>query len=75
MQTGDTVRDGRGRAFQVGQLLGRGLWGKTYSVREEPSGTEYVLKCPLSPDELKQSDLQDYTMQNQKTYWPQAKFY
>lgn len=50
MKTGDTVRDPGGRTFQVGQLLGRGLWGKTYIVREEPSGTEWVLKAPLGLD-------------------------
>ncbi len=50
MKTGDTVRDGTGRSFQVGQLLGRGLWGKTYTAREEPGGSEWVLKVPLGPD-------------------------
>ncbi len=50
MKTGDTVRDPGGRSFQVGQLLGRGLWGKAYVVREEPAGTEWVLKTPLGLD-------------------------
>jgi serine/threonine protein kinase len=51
MKTGDIVRDDQGRAFQIGQILGRGLWGKTYSVREE-HGPEWALKVPLSQDEL-----------------------
>lgn len=50
MKTGDTVRDPGGRTFQVGQLIGRGLWGKTYTCREEPSGAEWILKAPLGPD-------------------------
>lgn len=50
MKTGDTVRDPGGRTFQVGQLIGRGLWGKTYTAREEPAGTEWVLKTPLGLD-------------------------
>ncbi|MFT5684907.1 MAG: hypothetical protein ACI8RZ_005852 [Myxococcota bacterium] len=51
MKTGDIVRDDQGRAFQIGQILGRGLWGKTYSVREE-HGPEWALKVPLSQDDL-----------------------
>ena len=43
MKTGDTVRDDQGRVFQIGQILGRGLWGKTYSVREE-HGPEWALR-------------------------------
>jgi len=50
MKTGDTVRDGNGRSFQVGQLIGRGLWGKTYIAREEPGGAEWILKLPLDAD-------------------------
>lgn len=50
MKTGDTVRDASGRTFQVGQLIGRGLWGKTYISREEPGGAEWILKVPLGPD-------------------------
>ncbi len=52
MKTGDTVRDGQGRSFQIGQILGRGLWGKTYAVREEGGGPEWALKVPLSTAEL-----------------------
>jgi serine/threonine protein kinase len=51
MKTGDVIRDAKGSAYQVGQLLGRGLWGKSYVVRQEDSSVEYVMKCPLSkPD-------------------------
>lgn len=52
MKTGDHVQDGRGRTFQVGQLLGRGSWGKCYLVREETEGTEWVLKVPLTEEEV-----------------------
>jgi serine/threonine protein kinase len=52
MKTGNHVQDGRGRTFQVGQLLGRGMWGKCYLVREESNDSEWVLKVPLSEDEL-----------------------
>jgi serine/threonine protein kinase len=52
VKTGDHVQDGRGRTFQVGQLLGRGSWGKCYLVREETDGTEWVLKVPLAEDEV-----------------------
>lgn len=48
MKTGDVIRDAKGREYQVGQLLGRGLWGKSYMVRQEEDGEEYVLKCPLT---------------------------
>ncbi len=52
MKTGNHVQDGRGRSFQVGQLLGRGMWGKCYLVREESNGAEWVLKVPLSEEEV-----------------------
>ena len=52
MKTGDHVQDGTGRAFQVGQLLGRGLWGKCYLVRDESDASEWVLKVPLGEDDL-----------------------
>ena len=52
MKTGDHVQDGRGRSFQVGQLLGRGSWGKCYLVREESDSSEWVLKVPLAEDEV-----------------------
>ncbi|MEC9390674.1 MAG: hypothetical protein VX944_11440 [Myxococcota bacterium] len=52
MKTGDHVTNGNGRSFQVGQLIGRGLWGKCYLAREEPSGAEWVLKVPLGVDDL-----------------------
>lgn len=53
MKTGDVVRDAKGREYQVGQLLGRGLWGKSYMVRQEEDGEEYVLKCPLTRDDFR----------------------
>jgi hypothetical protein len=46
MMNGDTVRDG-GHSYQLGQLLGRGVWGKSYVVRRESDDTLHVLKCPL----------------------------
>ncbi len=50
MRTGDTVRDGQGNAYQVGQLLGRGLWGKTFLARRETTDQLFVLKVPLGPE-------------------------
>jgi serine/threonine protein kinase len=52
MKTGDHVTNGKGRTFQVGQLLGRGLWGKCYLAREEANGSEWVLKVPLGSEDL-----------------------
>lgn len=52
MKTGDHVTNGKGRSFQVGQLIGRGLWGKCYLAREESDGSEWVLKVPLGADDL-----------------------
>ena len=52
MRSGDTVRDGQGNAYQVGQLLGRGAWGKSFVVRRESDDTLFVLKLPLGPDDL-----------------------
>jgi serine/threonine protein kinase len=52
IKTGDTVRDGRGRAFQIGQLLGRGLWGRTYAAREDGSSAEWVVKLPYTSEDL-----------------------
>jgi hypothetical protein len=52
MKTGETVRDGQGRTFQVGQLLGRGLWGRTYGARDESSGERWVLKVPHAAADL-----------------------
>ena len=54
MKTGDHVTDGKGRTFQVGQLLGRGLWGKCYLAREDGDGSEWVLKVPLGEGDLPQ---------------------
>ena len=52
MKTGDVVRDSRGRSYQVGQLLGRGLWGKSYVVREESTSDEFVLKSALTREDF-----------------------
>ena len=43
MNTGEVVRDGQGHSYEIGALLGRGLWGKTYSIRTE-DGMEWALK-------------------------------
>ena len=53
MKTGDVVQDAQGRAYQVGPLLGRGLWGKSYLVRHGDSEAEFVLKCPLKRDDFR----------------------
>ena len=53
MKTGDVVLDAQGRTYQVGPLLGRGLWGKSYLVRHGDSRAEFVMKCPLSRDDFK----------------------
>lgn len=53
MKTGDTVRDGQGNSYQIGQLLGRGLWGKSYVVRREATDSTHVLKCPLGAEDFK----------------------
>ena len=52
MKTGDHLQDGNGRTFQVGQLLGRGLWGKCYLARESTDGQEWVIKVPLGDEDL-----------------------
>ena len=53
MKTGDVVLDAQGRSYQVGPLLGRGLWGKSYLVRHGDSRAEFVLKCPLARDDFR----------------------
>ncbi|MBM4392232.1 MAG: hypothetical protein FJ090_14015, partial [Deltaproteobacteria bacterium] len=53
MKTGDTVRDGQGNAYQVGNLLGVGLWGKSFLVRRESNDQIFVLKVPLAPGDLR----------------------
>ena len=55
MQTGDIVRDDQGRSFQVGQLLGRGLWGRTYAARDEAAGLSVVIKVPHRAADLPDS--------------------
>jgi hypothetical protein len=56
IKTGDTVRDGQGRAFQVGQLLGRGLWGRSYAAREDGSAVEWVVKLPYTARDLPEGE-------------------
>lgn len=53
MKTGDTIRDTQGTAWQVGQALGRGLWGKSFLVRREFDDAMFVLKAPLTPDDFR----------------------
>ncbi len=53
IKTGETVRDGQGNSYQVGQLLGRGLWGKSYVVRRESDESLHVLKTPLAPEDFR----------------------
>ena len=58
MKTGEVVRDPQGRSFQVGQMLGRGLWGKTFAAVEEGAG-EWVIKAPLTAAELREGVRRD----------------
>ncbi|MFN7144887.1 MAG: hypothetical protein ACK4YP_14015, partial [Myxococcota bacterium] len=53
IKTGETVRDGQGNSYQLGQLLGRGLWGKSYVVRRESDETLHVLKTALAPEDFR----------------------
>jgi serine/threonine protein kinase len=53
IKTGENVRDGQGNSYQLGQLLGRGLWGKSYVVRRESDESQYVLKTPLAPEDFR----------------------
>jgi hypothetical protein len=43
MHTGDTVTDSLGRTWQVGQPLGRGLWGGSWVLRGD-NDAERVVK-------------------------------
>ncbi len=53
MKTGDTIRDTQGTAWQLGQTLGRGLWGKSFLVRREFDDALFVLKAPLTADDMR----------------------
>lgn len=53
MKTGDTIRDTQGTAWQLGQALGRGLWGKSFLVRREFDDALFVLKAPLTADDFR----------------------
>lgn len=52
MRTGDIVLDGQNRRYQIGLLLGRGLWGKTYRVTREGDSTDLVLKRALDSSDF-----------------------
>jgi len=52
MKTGDIVRDGQGRAYQIGQLISRDLWSKTFAAREDGGGPELSLKVALTKGDL-----------------------
>ena len=51
MQINDFIRDGKGRTYRVGSLLGRGLFAKSYAIRSDDN-QEWVLKIPLSPSDF-----------------------
>ncbi len=51
MNTGEIIRDGNGQNYEIGSLLGRGLWAKSYSARSE-DGVEWILKVPFSAKDL-----------------------
>ena len=53
MTTGDTVRDGQGATWQVGQFLGRGTWGRSWIIRRESDDVTYVLKTALGPEDFR----------------------
>jgi hypothetical protein len=53
MKPGETVVDGQGRAYQAGQLLGRGSWASSWLVRRESDEAWFVLKVPFAPGELR----------------------
>lgn len=53
MRTGDTVRDGQGTTWVLGPLLGRGLWGKAWTVRRGGDDAIFVMKTALGPDDLR----------------------
>lgn len=51
MNTGDTLTDSRKHTWQVGQPLGRGLWGASWVVRDD-DGNEAVLKTSLRAGDM-----------------------
>lgn len=52
MRTGDTVRDGQGNTWVLGPPLGRGLWGRAWTVRRQDDDATFVLKTVLGPEDL-----------------------
>ncbi len=53
MRSGDVIRDGQGSTYQVGQTMGRGLWGSSFLIRRESSDSLHVLKVPLGPEDFR----------------------
>ena len=53
IRSGDTIRDTQGTAWQLGQSLGRGLWGKSFIVRREFDDALFVLKAPLGAEDFR----------------------
>nr|MBA2320440.1 hypothetical protein [Deltaproteobacteria bacterium] len=51
MKTGYLLTDGSGRAWTIGQLLGRGTWGKTWAARDD-TGREGAIKEPFGLTDL-----------------------
>lgn len=51
MKIGDTFSDGQKRTWTVGECLGRGIWGRSFLVRD-PDGHERVLKIALGPEDF-----------------------
>jgi hypothetical protein len=51
MKTGDAVTDSQGRTWHIGEMLGRGLWGTSWSAKDA-AGRDWVLKVPLRSTDL-----------------------
>ncbi len=51
MKTGDIVTDSRAAAWTVGPLLGEGVWGRTWQVKDDDQRVR-VLKVPYEADDL-----------------------
>ncbi len=51
MKTGDIVTDSRAQAWTLGALLGEGVWGRTWLVKDD-DGHQRVLKAPYEAEDL-----------------------
>ena len=51
MKTGDIVTDSRAQAWTLSALLGEGIWGRTWLVKDD-GGRQRVLKTPFEPEDL-----------------------